>query len=370
MTSRERVRAVLSGMVPDRVPLHMNADRWVVNALKQALDVDDDAAVLRSLAIDTFDMRGITQKAGVMPRYVGPAHPTLGSGWAGNILEIWGITESEVQTASGMGYAMGPAPLASAESLADVESYPWPKVEWFDFTDVRARLEAWQEFSIIASGASVFQHATYLRGMDNLLVDMMNAPEVAHAILDRFVSFYEAFFDRILDVCDGLIDVLSMADDLGTQQSLLIGPELFEEFVAQPIERMARLSHRYGVKLLLHTDGNVRSLIPRFIELGVDILDPLQPEAEGMAPGEIKRDFGESLILRGGVSTQRVLAGGSHADVRTEVQRRIAELAPGGGYILSPGHPVLQTDVPPGNIITMYETAREQGGYPRPETQP
>ena len=363
MTGRERVRTVLSGSIPDRVPLHMNADKWVVGELKKAVGCDDDRELLGRLAIDTFDTRGITQKDGVMPRYVGPPHPTLDDGWAGNILAIWGVTESEVRTASGMGYAMGPPPLAPAQTLADVDSYSWPSADWFNFAGLRSRLEAWREFSVIASGASVFQHATYLRGMDNFLVDMMTAPEIAHAVLDRFTSFYESFFGRILAECEGLIDVLSMADDLGTQQSLLISPELFEEFVAPRIARMADLAHSFGVKLLLHTDGNVRSLIPRFVELGVDILDPLQPEAEGMSPADLKREFGQSLVLRGGVSTQHVLAGGSEADVRAEVDRRIAELAPGGGYILSPGHPVLQTDVPAVNIVTMYETARELGRY-------
>jgi uroporphyrinogen decarboxylase len=124
---------------------------------------------------------------------------------------------------------------------------------------------------------------------------------------------------------------------------------------------MIDLAHQYQIHFLLHSDGNIKPLLPKFIDLGVDILDPIQPES--MDPLEIKKEFGDRICLRGGIGVQQVLTHGSAEDVREETKKIIDHLGPGGGYILSPGHPVLQDDVPVKNIITMYETAYEYGSY-------
>jgi len=136
---------------------------------------------------------------------------------------------------------------------------------------------------------------------------------------------------------------------------------MFEKFVAPRLQKMAELAHHYDIKLLLHSDGNIYKIIPRLIELGVDILDPIQPEA--MDPLQIKVEFGDRLCLRGGISAQQILTRGTVDDVVTETKRIIAHLAPGGGYILAPGHPVLTVDMPTENIIAMYATGFTCGRY-------
>ncbi|MFW5807322.1 MAG: uroporphyrinogen decarboxylase family protein, partial [Spirochaetota bacterium] len=160
-----------------------------------------------------------------------------------------------------------------------------------------------------------------------------------------------------------LVDSLAMADDFGMQSGLMISPEMFEEWVVPRIKRFADLAHSFGLKLILHSDGNISSVIPRLIEIGVDVLDPLQPEAANMDPAEIKTEFGDDIVLRGGISAQQTLSYGSTQEVIDEVKRTMDNLAPGGGYILSPGHPVLQDDIPVDNIITMYDTAYSYGVY-------
>ena len=154
---------------------------------------------------------------------------------------------------------------------------------------------------------------------------------------------------------------MAFADDFGTQSSLLISPEIFDKYFAQKIRKMADLAHQYGSFFLLHTCGNVEALIPRFIELGVDVLDPIQPES--MDPARIKKLFGKEICLRGGISSQQVLAHGKPSDVELEVRKKLDVLMPGGGYILSPGHPVFQVDIPTENILTMYKTAYKYGKY-------
>ena len=136
---------------------------------------------------------------------------------------------------------------------------------------------------------------------------------------------------------------------------------MFDNFVAPRLQKMINLAHENNIFFLLHSCGDIRTIIPRFIDLGVDILDPIQPES--MDPIKIKKEFGDYICLRGGISEQNILTHGSVQDVIDETKRIIDNLAPGGGYILAPGHPVLQDDVPVENIIAMYETAFEYGFY-------
>ncbi|MCG8310870.1 MAG: hypothetical protein MI975_26005 [Cytophagales bacterium] len=280
----------------------------------------------------------------------------INKNWKGDILRIWGIIGNEYQTGKCHYYIMDRTPLTDHISP---DSYDWPLVSGFDCNALEPRLANWKNHAIQCSGGSVFQHATYLRGMDSLMMDMMIDIEKAEYILDRFSEFYYTFFENIFKSSGHLIDIFALADDLAAQNNLMISPDMFEQYVAPRIKRMADLAHQYDIKLLLHTDGNVRSLIPRFIELGVDILDPIQPEADEMDPISIKHEFGRDICLRGGISAQKIMAHGSKSDVRDETRRILDELAPGGGYILSPGHPVLQDDISIENIITMYETGLE-----------
>ncbi|MBA7570931.1 hypothetical protein ES708_12687 [subsurface metagenome] len=363
MTSRQRVKTALEHREADRVPCHMNAADQVVKKLKKELSVQTDRELLETLHIDTFDMRGITIRDGVMPRYRGSGHPTLNSSWKGDIAALWGIVEEEVATECGTVRNQVSYPLKEAASEEDLTAYQWPDADWFDYHDLRARLEPWTDRSIILTGASVWQHPSYVRSLDMLLMDLALDPSMATYLFDRFTAFYLDFFKRILDEVGDLVDCIALADDLGTQNSLMISPAMFSEFVEPRIRQFADLAHRYDCALILHTDGNIRSIIPDLIDAGVDVLDPLQPEAEGMDPASIKREFGNDLVLRGGISTQYTLSKGSTREVREEVKRVLSEMAPGGGYILSPGHPVLQDDVPVENIITMYETAFELGAY-------
>lgn len=363
ITSRQRVLVTYSHREPDRVPCHLNASPNTVKRLKKALAADTDMELLDALHIDTCDMRGIDIRSGIMPRYIGGEHRTLNSSWSGDITALWGIVEREVKTTYGTVRQQDEYPLSSCSSLDELAAYTWPDPDWFDYGDLAQRLMPWRDRSIILTGASVWQHPSYVRRLDLLLMDLVLQPSFAAYIFDAFTDFYLEFFRRILAQVHDLVDSIALADDLGMQSGLMISPEMFKRFVAPRINKFSELARSHDCRLILHSDGNIRSIIPQLIDIGVDVLDPLQPEAENMDPGEIKREFGSDLVLRGGISTQHTLSRGSTQDVRDEVQRTIDLMAPGGGYILSPGHPVLQDDVPVDNIIAMYETAYEYGGY-------
>ena len=361
MNAKQRVALALNHCEPDKVPAHINATKWVVAKLKKALSVTTGRELLNALHIDIYDMRGIDLHSGTAPEYIGPENDFFTKGWAGAINSFWRIREFENKTVSGWNMEMEAPILTNDSTLEELQNFIWPDNEWFDYSDLRARLRSWKDFSIMATGASVFQHATYLRGTDTLMIDMMINPELANFILDKFTDFYYEYYRRMFEVAGDLIDIFALADDLGMQNTLLIGPELFDDYVAPRLKKMADLAHQYDIRLLLHTCGNIELLIPRFIELGVDILDPVQPES--MDPLKIKEKYGQEIALRGGISVQNVVSRGSVDDVKTESRRIIEAMKPGGGYIFSPGHPVLQDDIPIENIIAMYETGYKYGKY-------
>ena len=333
---------------PDRVPIDLLPNRWVEERLHRDLGTATHRELLVRLHCDIVDLRGVVE-----PVYRGPVPYVrdLGDGVHEN---FWGWRQRVVQTASGPEEQFAGFPLAGAGSIDDLAQHRWPSVEWFDFTDFGGRLAPWRDFAVIASGASVFQHVTFLRGFDNLLMDMALNPEMAHWLMDRFTGFYVDYFDRMLGASGGRVDILRIADDLGSQNSLFIGPEMFREFVKPRVKALVDVAHSHRVKVMFHSCGAIRPLIGDLIEIGVDILDPLQAAAEGMEPEALKRDFGGRICLHGGICTQYLLPQASPAEVSAEVRRRIALLGRGGGYILAPCH-VLQTDVPTENILAMCE---------------
>jgi len=361
MNSSERIRKAVAHREPDKVPAHINATKWVVTKLKNALKVTTDKELLRALHIDVYDMRGIDLHTGTVPDYTGPVSPFFPPGWGGGIFSFWKMKEYENLTAAGWTMEAELPPLAGALTIPETEKYQWPDNNWFDYSTLREKLENWNDFSIMATGASVFQHATYIRGMDILMMDMLADPEMANYVLDKFTDFYYEYYRRMFEAVGDSIDVFALADDLGMQNTLLISPELFNEYVAPRLKKMADLAHSYDIKLLLHTCGNVEPLIPGIIESGIDILDPIQPES--MDPLNIKKKYGKNICLRGGISVQSILTYGTQDEVINETRRIIEALKPGGGYIFSPGHPVLQDDIPVENILAMYETAYQYGFY-------
>ncbi len=212
----------------------------------------------------------------------------------------------------------------------------------------------------MASGASVFQHPTFLRGIDPLLMDMALQPEMAHWLMDRFTDFYLDFFNRMLSAARGRIDILRAADDLGTQRGLFFSPAMFRTFIKPRLKKLIDMTHSHGVKFLFHSCGAIRPLIADLIEIGVDILDPLQAAADGMEPQVLKDTYGDRICLHGGICTQYLLPKSTPDEVRAEVRRCVEILGAGGGYILAPCH-VLQTDVPTENILAMSDAGFECG---------
>jgi uroporphyrinogen decarboxylase len=194
---------------------------------------------------------------------------------------------------------------------------------------------------------------------------MYEDPSLYQAFADRLTTWAEAYLEAFLRPIADEIDLVMMGEDLGTQQATFMAPEKYREFCRPYHARWTAAARRAAprAKIVLHTCGAVRPIIPDFIEIGVDVLNPVQPLATGMAPAGLKRDFGDALSFLGGLDIQELLPHGTPAQVRDGVRALIDALGPGGGFILAPSHQ-FQPDVPPENIVAMYDTAREYGTYP------
>jgi uroporphyrinogen decarboxylase len=347
-TSKQRVLTAVNLGEPDRVPIDVLPNPWVTQRLHHDLGTRTHRQLLERLHCDVVDLRGV-----VDPKYCGPVPPSreLQDGVREN---FWGWRQKVTQSATGPEDCFVEFVLSDADSIDDLTRHRWPSPDWFDFSDVAERLADWQDLAVMASGASVFQHPSFLRGIDQLLMDMALRPEMAHWLMDRFTDFYLVFFDRMFTAAKGQIDILRAADDLGTQRGLFFSPEMFRTFLKPRLKKLVDMAHSHDVKFLFHSCGAIRPVIEDLIQIGVDILDPLQAAAEGMDPSVLKDAYGDRICLHGGICTQYLLPNGTPDEVRREVRRRVDILGRGGGYILAPCH-VLQTDVPTENILAMTE---------------
>ncbi|MGD2145709.1 MAG: uroporphyrinogen decarboxylase family protein [Anaerolineae bacterium] len=213
-------------------------------------------------------------------------------------------------------------------------------------------------------GGHIFQASQSLRGWDTFLLDLLINRPFAEALMDCLVQANMERFERYAETVGRYVDVIQFEDDLGMQDRPLLRPELYRE-VVKPYH--ARLFHfarsKCDAHLLLHTDGAVAPFIPDFIEMGIDAVNPVQVSAAGMDSRTLKREFGDDITFwGGGCDSQRVLPFGTPQEVADEVKRRIDDLAPGGGFVFAPIHNI-QSEVPPENVLVMFETAREYGVY-------
>lgn len=356
MTSKERVLCTVSLSVPDRVPMDFGANTTTLERLYRDLNVSSHKELLEKLNVDIVDIRGV-----VDPVYKGPV-PKVKHMENGVKENFWGMRTKMMQTATGPEESYCDFIFKDIDDVHKMEEHIWPEADWFDFSNMGKRLEQWSDFAIMASGASVFQHPTFLRGIDNLLMDMMINEEIANYLMDKFTDFYVEYFDRMFTSAKGKVDILRIADDLGMQDRLIISPDTFEKYFVPRIKRIADMAHSHGVKVMFHSCGSIVSFISRLIETGVDILDPIQVRAKGMEPEYLKNCFGSKICLHGSIDTQYILPEGTADDVVKEVKKMIDILGKGGGFILSPSH-VLQTDVPTENILVLYKTGYKYGSY-------
>ncbi len=362
MDSRERVFRALNFEQPDRVPIDFWMSSGFKNKLLSYLGVSEKAF----LDAHDVDLRYIEG-----PKYVGPPLRTFPDG---TDEDIWGVRRATVTVMTTGGQEtykeVAWSPLSLATTVEDVENYDhWPSPDWFDYSLIEKQCEEIRKEGRVVvfmgdrmNRLAQLKPAMYLRGVEEIFVDMSAYPEIAEAIFARICKFYCEYAERIFEAARGKIDILLMGDDFGSQTGPLMSPEMWVRFLGKGFSDYISLAKTYGLRVIHHTCGSVRQLIPLMIERGLDVLQSLQPEARDMDPRGLKAEFGPKLAFHGGVSIQRTLPFGTPEDVRNEVKDRIEALAPGGGYILCTAHNI-QADTPVENVFALLCAYKEYGRY-------
>ena len=282
------------------------------------------------------------------------------------VRDEWGIVHRRPKE-DGLYYSVWQVPLPHEDvSVQEIERYPWPDMgaAW-RFADLREQAERHRAAGyavVLKDGfAGIFEFAQRMVGMENLLVMMALRPEAAEALFDQLLALKLAYWQTALAELGELVDVVTYADDYGSQTSQLISPRMFRRLLKPRVQQVLALQARLAphARRFFHSDGNVRPLLPDFIEIGVQVLNPIHIRATGMEPAALKRDFGRDLAFwGGGVDTQGVLPNGTPQEVKEDVRRNVAALAPGGGYVFNTVHNI-QADVPAENVLAMVQALRE-----------
>jgi uroporphyrinogen decarboxylase len=230
-----------------------------------------------------------------------------------------------------------------------------------------ARLAAEDRYAIMATPWLLFplERAFAMQGMDTFLMNLALHPKFAEALLWKLEELCKALMGHFLAALGDNVDIIKIGDDLGTQESLLMSPAMYRS-ILKPIhaDYIAFIRERTSAKVFFHTDGDVFPLIDDLVEMGVDILNPIQTSAGKMANlQELKARWGDRLTFCGAIDTHRVLPAGTPDEVRAEVRRVIEIMGQGGGYMVSSVHTVMN-DVPAQNILAMVDAVREFGPYP------
>lgn len=341
MTSRERVSAILSGRGADRTAF------WTGNPHGDTLPIYLGALGLGS-AEELFqylgdDCRWIPADSAYRHPEGRPAfNPFEGMKTA------FDCTTMEARQGR----------FAECESVAEVDAHEWPNPDYFDFTDLIDRIKAHPDKAVFTGMWTCFFHmvADYF-GMENYFVRMYTHPEVVDAVTDHVVEFYAEANERFFSQLGDAADTFFLGNDFGTQLNLLISPELFKRFVLPGFRRNIEIGKKYGKKVILHSCGAIREVIPLLIDAGIDGLHPLQAKAVGMDAEFLAREFGGHIAFMGGVDTQHLLMYATPQEIKDEV-RRLKDLL-GPNYIVSPSHEAILPNVPVENVIAMSEAARE-----------
>ncbi len=382
MTSRERLLATLNHHEPDRVPVDFGGNqsgihKFAYQRLVDLLGLREEMVIMDLVQQLALPSEAVLERLHVDTRYVwakGAAgfdarilrHEREGRTWH-DFTDEFGVTWSMPED-SPRYFDITRSPLAGL-SLDEIKGYPFPRgddpTRFASLREEALRIRRDTPYPVI-SGISgvVYEICWYMRGLENLFVDMIERPEVLETIIDRTLQFWLDWFRLFLDEAGDIVDVIMIGDDLAGQKGPLFSPAIYRSIVKPRQKRLVRyIKSRTKAKIWYHSCGSVLQYIPELIDNGVDALNPVQLSARGMDPGELKKVFGEKICFwGGGIDSQHVLPHASPDEVSEHVRHNLGIFKPGGGYVFANVHNI-QADVPPANVLAMFDAAHECGRY-------
>lgn len=380
---RDRVIAAFAHQQPDRCPVDFLATNEVWDKLLAYFEPDATSighsdyfeprreAILRQLEIDcrvvSYDMFCNPPASELSPGATIEWWDVLSRStpcrmWRqrlpdGKMTEIFGRQMRVVRNATGAYEENCAYPLADCTTVDQLKAYRFPEPDWWDYAPLPGvidHLNREQPHHIRFRIGSVFEVAWQLRGMSSFLTDMAMEPDIPRYIMERLTDIYVENTRRVLETAGDKLDAIYFYDDVASQKSLLISRGMWSDFIRPCHERIIEVARRYNKTVMYHSDGALRPLIPDLIEMGVNVLNPIQADAKGMEPEGLKADFGDNLVFHGGIDIIKTLPQGTVQDVRSEVGDRIRVLGKNGGYVMCSSHHI-QSDTPLENVLAMYD---------------
>jgi len=334
VTSRERIKAIISHQPAERTGFWLgnpHPDTWPIFHKYFGIDNEEDIR----LKIND-DVRWICPQ--LIP---GTYRDPDGAGMFDNY-----VTKD------------GKAVLADCETLEELEQYHWPNPDYLHFENTIELLRKTGNFYRLSGMWTSFYHdLMFLFGMDNYLIKMYTHPEIIERATQYVCEFYYEANNRFFELAGDLVDGYFFGNDFGTQQDLIMSPELFDRFIMPWFRKFTEQGHAHGYQVVLHSCGAIYKVIDRLIDAGVDCLHPLQAKANNMSAEVLARDFKGKIAFMGGIDTQDLLVNGTPAEIKEDVRRVKALLGP--ALIVSPSHEALLPNIPPENVEAMIEAALE-----------
>lgn len=350
MNHKERVLKTLLREPVDRVPFFYWGVPEFTDKMAKHLGLADRDQLMDYLDVDF---------RWVEPVYVGP--PLIDPSGKKK-KDIWGVGYTKVGSEGFEYWDVTDFPLKGMTEPQMLESYQWPKIEWFDFDSLEAQIRKYRDYAIMTapgySSPGLFRIAQRLIGKESFEEVMMLHPKFFKVLCDKITDFYTEFVERFFAVTGDKVDFIRIADDFGSDSGLTITPEIWEKYCAPAITAFTATPLKLGVKFYMHSCGAVRKLIPELVTAGADVLDPIQTRAWGMEPTGLKKDFGGMISFCGALDEELLLRQATPAEVKEGVRDLLDHMAPGGGFILGPSHK-LKVETPVENVIAMYEAAKE-----------
>src|SRR4030042_1005051 len=382
MNSHERVLTSLSHREPDHVPLDIGGSdvtgihRDAYKRLAHYFGLNENPPICEIVQQVVLPEEALLQKIEVDTR---PVFPNSPDNWELTLkqselyktfVDEWGV-EWAMPKENGLYFDMITHPMEKFNQVSDLSEYKVPDPSnQGRFAGLRKSVEKMiastqAAIVIMPPYGGMFESGFWLRGYKQFLIDLASNPKMAEAIRDITLQFRLAYWSKVLEEVGDLVDVAVEYDDLGSNTSLLISPQMYRKYLKpRHKELFGFIKNHTHASMFLHSCGAIYPLISDFIEAGVDILNPIQVSATNMGDGKkLKQEFGNDITFwGGGVNTQTILPRGTTKEIKEEVRRRIGDFAPGGGYVFAAVHNI-QPDVPPESIVAMLEAWKEYGKY-------
>jgi uroporphyrinogen decarboxylase len=378
MNGRERVLLTLDHKEPDRAPIDFGGRHTTMHvrahqALKRHLNIKGGEEVFRQFWLQTVEVDPRLNQilGGDVAAFC--THPP--DTWemdldpdTNTFQDEWGA--SYRMSEGSYYYDYHAHPLSHVTSISELDQYAWPdphdpgRYRGLKESVESAFKQGNKAIMVTIAPAGSWEHTWTLRGPEQALMDLVVNRRLYEEILDRTVEFQCAQWEQVLKLVGPWVDIAAMSDDLGTQAAPLMSPDLYRQLFKPRLMRITSLIQKHSnAKIYIHSDGAIREFLPTLIEAGIQVINPVQTECPGMEPEALKRDFGKDLIFWGAGCNTSTLAFGTPEEVSSQAKTAIRHLAPGGGYVFGPIHNI-QAQVPPENIVALFDVANEFGGYP------